>query len=206
MPGSSEGWTFGGGGLLIGGFNLTCDGNRDRNLFIGLICARSPRRVFHFRLRRHSSLVRQGLHGRLQIVGGSGMSNPENALFQVRSLTSATCPLKRAPASAKKPWLAGLPAGSFSGSPILKAPVAQLDRALPSEGRGHRFESCRVRHFHRIIHSFCFNPVLLLSVVWLMLHVCCIHHSALNSPALVVARCRMHKAPRVGLLRLIMTQ
>jgi hypothetical protein len=27
------------------------------------------------------------------------------------------------------------------------APVAQLDRALPSEGRGHRFESCRVRHY-----------------------------------------------------------
>src|SRR5690606_6621971 len=25
--------------------------------------------------------------------------------------------------------------------------VAQLDRVLPSEGRGHRFESCRVRHF-----------------------------------------------------------
>ena len=25
------------------------------------------------------------------------------------------------------------------------APVAQLDRALPSEGRGHKFESCRVR-------------------------------------------------------------
>ena len=24
--------------------------------------------------------------------------------------------------------------------------VAQLDRALPSEGRGHRFESCRVHH------------------------------------------------------------
>ncbi len=27
------------------------------------------------------------------------------------------------------------------------APVAQLDRVLPSEGRGHRFESCRARHF-----------------------------------------------------------
>jgi hypothetical protein len=27
------------------------------------------------------------------------------------------------------------------------APVAQLDRALPSEGRGHTFESCRVRHY-----------------------------------------------------------
>jgi hypothetical protein len=25
-----------------------------------------------------------------------------------------------------------------------QAPVAQLDRALPSEGRGHRFEFCRV--------------------------------------------------------------
>lgn len=65
------------------------------------------------------------------------------------ALPPATCPLKPAPASAKKPWLAGYPAGSFSGSPILKAPVAQLDRALPSEGRGHRFESCRVRqYFH----------------------------------------------------------
>ncbi len=35
------------------------------------------------------------------------------------------------------------------------APVAQLDRALPSEGRGHRFESCRVRHFlqhYQVVH------------------------------------------------------
>jgi hypothetical protein len=28
----------------------------------------------------------------------------------------------------------------------VEAPVAQLDRALPSEGKGHTFESCRVRH------------------------------------------------------------
>ena len=27
----------------------------------------------------------------------------------------------------------------------IQAPVAQLDRALPSEGKGHTFESCRVR-------------------------------------------------------------
>ena len=27
------------------------------------------------------------------------------------------------------------------------APIAQLDRALPSEGRGQRFESSWVRHF-----------------------------------------------------------
>ncbi len=29
------------------------------------------------------------------------------------------------------------------------APVAQLDRALPSEGKGHTFESCRVRHIYQ---------------------------------------------------------
>ena len=34
-----------------------------------------------------------------------------------------------------------------------KAPVAQLDRALPSEGRGHRFESCRVRQSFQWISS-----------------------------------------------------
>jgi hypothetical protein len=28
-------------------------------------------------------------------------------------------------------------------------PVAQLDRALPSEGRGRTFESYRVRHFFK---------------------------------------------------------
>ena len=27
------------------------------------------------------------------------------------------------------------------------APIAQLDRALPSEGRGRRFDSAQVRHF-----------------------------------------------------------
>jgi hypothetical protein len=29
----------------------------------------------------------------------------------------------------------------------LDAPVAQLDRVLDSDSKGHRFESCRVRHF-----------------------------------------------------------
>jgi hypothetical protein len=36
------------------------------------------------------------------------------------------------------------PSPSGGGGP--QAPVAQLDRALPSEGRGRTFESCRVRH------------------------------------------------------------
>jgi hypothetical protein len=31
------------------------------------------------------------------------------------------------------------------------APVAQLDRALPSEGKGHTFESCRVRHIYKYL-------------------------------------------------------
>jgi hypothetical protein len=38
----------------------------------------------------------------------------------------------------------------FAKRPPGPAPVAQLDRALPSEGKGHRFESCRVRQLPRI--------------------------------------------------------
>ena len=37
------------------------------------------------------------------------------------------------------------------GSRCLEAPVAQLDRALPSEGRGQGFESLRVRHTNILI-------------------------------------------------------
>jgi hypothetical protein len=37
------------------------------------------------------------------------------------------------------------------------APVAQLDRALPSEGKGHTFESCRARHFLKLLRSFSFR-------------------------------------------------
>src|SRR5258707_15360941 len=35
------------------------------------------------------------------------------------------------------------------------APVAQLDRALPSEGKGHTFESCRVRQFFFLYNAVC---------------------------------------------------
>src|SRR6201989_1536201 len=34
------------------------------------------------------------------------------------------------------------------------APVAQLDRALPSEGKGHTFESCRVRQQYQVFTEF----------------------------------------------------
>ena len=60
---------------------------------------------------------------------------------------NSICPLMLWAASAKKPWFGRIsraePVRRISGR---SAPVAQLDRALPSEGRGHRFESCRVRH------------------------------------------------------------
>src|SRR6476660_8934542 len=40
-----------------------------------------------------------------------------------------------------------LPLADVSSIEDLRAPVAQLDRALPSEGRGRTFESSRARHF-----------------------------------------------------------
>lgn len=40
---------------------------------------------------------------------------------------------------------------SFSDILLRHAPVAQLDRVTPSEGVGHRFDSCRVRHFSKKI-------------------------------------------------------
>ena len=36
---------------------------------------------------------------------------------------------------------------------VQQAPVAQLDRASPSEGGGDTFESCRARHFSFILQS-----------------------------------------------------
>ena len=46
-------------------------------------------------------------------------------------------------ASLPTPRVAGFPGFRYLG---LDAPVAQLDRALPSEGRGQGFESLRARH------------------------------------------------------------
>src|SRR3546814_8377375 len=41
------------------------------------------------------------------------------------------------------------------------APVAQLDRALPSEGRGHKFESCRVHHLFNNLEDTGFRQLTL---------------------------------------------
>src|SRR5436305_3609345 len=53
-----------------------------------------------------------------------------------------------------------LPPPSQSATSAPNAPVAQLDRALPSEGKGHTFESCRVRH------SRTMSPVPVACVLW----------------------------------------
>jgi hypothetical protein len=93
---------------LIGGFNLTGDGNYARNLFIVLICARPPRRVFILgfggailhpikpQVCRPLALASRAFEGqgRLQIVGLCGMSNPENALFRVRSPAAGHLPVE----------------------------------------------------------------------------------------------------------------
>ena len=56
-------------------------------------------------------------------------------LHQVRTFC---CRVEDRPA---EPVAAARPIGYITAN----APVAQLDRALPSEGKGHTFESCRVR-------------------------------------------------------------
>ena len=72
----------------------------------------------------------------------AGQPNPHSAN------TGAThpnrCAVNKNPSCAPPPICLVCPRSARSPHRA-PAPVAQLDRALPSEGRGHRFESCRVR-------------------------------------------------------------
>ena len=43
----------------------------------------------------------------------------------------------------------------------INAPVAQLDRVLVSETKGHRFESCRARQFKKPPKGWFFNLLVL---------------------------------------------
>ena len=52
-----------------------------------------------------------------------------------------------------------LPAAAQSATSSREAPVAQLDRALPSEGKGHTFESCRVRHLFLYLTTRSARPI-----------------------------------------------
>ena len=52
-----------------------------------------------------------------------------------------------------------LGSGGFEVTIASHALVAQLDRASPSEGEGHRFESCRARHPLSQNHVFFQTPL-----------------------------------------------
>ena len=57
------------------------------------------------------------------------------------------------------PWFAAV---QQEAAHLQFAPVAQLDRVPPSEGGGHRFESCRARHYTKGLYfmywPFSFRP------------------------------------------------
>ena len=67
------------------------------------------------------------------------------------------------------------------------APIAQLDRALPSEGRGQRFESSWVRHFS--LHIRPGVPGSRLSQLQIMKSIALLDPAANDSqvPALIIA-------------------
>jgi hypothetical protein len=55
-----------------------------------------------------------------------------------------------------------LPVPGFGDTSRGAGPVAQLDRALPSEGKGHAFESRRVRQFsqeNQRVEEFIFSEL-----------------------------------------------
>src|SRR5437763_13634791 len=62
----------------------------------------------------------------------------------LQELASQIAGVSRAPKMAPNHAVAAWPRLRYARA---NAPVAQLDRALPSEGRGQGFESLRARHF-----------------------------------------------------------
>ena len=92
---------------------------------------RRPRLQHHRRLRGNAALGRRGAL---------------SAIFRRRSGAGAARRVKRRKRGISLPRRIRLWDREFAVPSANDAPVAQLDRALPSEGRGHRFESCRARH------------------------------------------------------------
>ena len=74
------------------------------------------------------------------------------------------------------------------------APVAQLDRVLPSEGRGHRFESCRARHYNQQVMK------LLVSLIGIVFDEKCnksaTENDCLDVHALIAVRARPSMVPQ----------
>ena len=56
------------------------------------------------------------------------------------------------PLNAPRSWAMNRSPVDTGPAGLTDAPVAQLDRVLDSDSKGHRFESCRVRQFP-FVHS-----------------------------------------------------
>ena len=75
-----------------------------------------------------------------------GIINPADAALAWRHGNILNVPAGQLPDQSQKPCHCETPWGWAIAGPFkAKAPVAQMDRALPSEGRGQGFESLRVR-------------------------------------------------------------
>ncbi len=81
---------------------------------------------------------------RFPLAIGHGSSNPLHPRhFRFRLVRTFSLIPRRPDGSASTAPLRK--ASAWANTASRSAPVAQLDRALPSEGKGHTFESCRVR-------------------------------------------------------------
>jgi hypothetical protein len=88
------------------------------------------------------SLLQHGFDCR---KAGSTLTHTGPTRMAREALNRRTRSAANAGGSAARRLIHPLPRVRRSGIESCEAPVAQLDRALPSEGRGHRFESCRAR-------------------------------------------------------------
>src|SRR5215831_9922948 len=77
----------------------------------------------------------------------------------VRGSSRAVRSRANAGSSAVRPPARPLPKGHRSGIETCDAPVAQLDRALPSEGKGQGFESLRARQQNQTLSSRMFSSL-----------------------------------------------
>ena len=79
--------------------------------------------------------IAQGRHERRHIGQGRSIQHPVHPGRLIAEPASPIFPFASTTARYRPPRSCN----------AADAPVAQLDRALPSEGKGHTFESCRVR-------------------------------------------------------------
>ena len=107
-------------------------------------CVRSPVRRSEIRVDTRLVLIGSsqsrslGADARTREVGAPDRSRTCDPYLRRTVLTAALyCPGRHTASTQKR--------STCQKNSFKNAPVAQLDRVLPSEGRGHRFDSCRAR-------------------------------------------------------------